>query len=163
MNTNKALFLDRDGVINKDFGYVFKPENLEILDGIIPLCQKAQRLGYKIIIVTNQSGIGRGYYTEEEFWEFMEAIFVEFAIFGVKFDATYFAPHHPQSTIEKYKTGEKFRKPNTGMIMQAQKDFNLNLEHSIIIGDKITDIQAGMKAGVGRNVLISTNAKYVLL
>ena len=163
MNLNKALFLDRDGVINKDFGYVFKPENLEILDGIIPLCQKAKLLGYKIIVVTNQSGIGRGYCTEEQFWEFMEAIAVAFAKFGVKFDAIYFAPHHPQTTIEKYKTGEEFRKPNAGMILQAQKDWNINLEKSVLIGDKITDIQAGMRAGVGRNVLISTDTKCVLL
>ena len=86
MNINKALFLDRDGVINKDRGYVFKTESLEILDGIIPLSQKAQNLGYKLIVVTNQSGIGRGYYTEADFWNFMEAISMEFAKFGVKFD-----------------------------------------------------------------------------
>ena len=163
MNINKALFLDRDGVINRDFGYVFKPENLEILDGIIPLCQKAQNLGYKLIIVTNQSGIGRGYYTEEDFWNFMEAIFVEFAKFNVKFDAVYFSPHHPESKIEKYKKGEEFRKPNAGMILQAQKDFNLNLEKSVLIGDKPTDIQAGMKAGVGRNVLIHNDVRGLRL
>lgn len=163
MNTNKALFLDRDGVINRDFGYVFKTESLEILDGIIPLCKKAKILGYKIIIVTNQSGIGRGYYTEEDFWNFMEAISTEFVKIGVKFDAIYFSPYYPESKIEKYKVGEEFRKPNAGMILKAQEDFNLNLEKSILIGDKITDIQAGISAGVGRNVLISQNCLGILL
>jgi len=158
MNINKALFLDRDGVINKDHSYVFKIEELEILDGIIPLCQKAQMLGYKIIIITNQSGIGRGYYTEADFWQFMEAISSIFLQFGVKFDAIYFSPYHPESKIEKYQVGEEFRKPNAGMMLQAQKDFNLNLEQSILIGDKPTDIQAGMKAGVGRNILIQNDA-----
>ena len=154
MGQNKALFLDRDGVINKDYGYVYKVNDLEILDGIIPLCQKAVSLEYKIIVVTNQSGIGRGYYTESDFWLFMDKIKVEFARFDVKFDSIYFAPYHPESKIEKYQVGEEFRKPNEGMILQAQKDFNLNLEQSILIGDKPTDIQAGMKAGVGRNILI---------
>jgi D-glycero-D-manno-heptose 1,7-bisphosphate phosphatase len=163
MNINKALFLDRDGVINRDFGYVFKIENLEILDGIISLCQKAQNLGYKLIVVTNQSGIGRGYYTEEDFWHFMEGISIEFAKFGVKFDAIYFSPYHPESKIKKYQIGEEFRKPNNGMILKAQEDFNLNLEKSVLIGDKITDIQAGISASVGRNVLISQNCLGVLL
>ena len=163
MNTNKALFLDRDGVINKDHSYVFKIEELEILDGIIPLCQKAQMLGYKIIIVTNQSGIGRGYYTEGDFWNFMGAIYTEFAKYGVQFDAIYFSPYHPESKIEKYQNGEEFRKPNAGMMLQAQKDFNLNLEQSILIGDKPTDIQAGMKAGIGRNILIQKDVYGLLL
>ena len=163
MNINKALFLDRDGVINRDFGYVFKTEGLEILDGIIAICQKAQNLGYKIIVVTNQSGIGRGYYTEGDFWNFMGAISTEFAKYGVQFDAIYFSPYHPESKIEKYQAGEEFRKPNSGMVLQAQKDFNLDLEKSILIGDKQTDIQAGMKAGIGRNILIQTNVNGILL
>jgi D-glycero-D-manno-heptose 1,7-bisphosphate phosphatase len=163
MNINKALFLDRDGVINKDHGYVYKIEELEILDGIIPLSQQAHKLGYKLIIVTNQSGIGRGYYTEADFWNFMEAISMEFAKFGVKFDAIYFSPYHHESKIEKYQNGEEFRKPNAGMMLQAQKDFNLELEQSILIGDKPTDIEAGMKAGIGRNILIQRNVAGIVL
>lgn len=150
---NKALFLDRDGIINEDFGYVFEVEKLKILEGIVQLCQKAQGLGYLLIIVTNQSGVGRGYYTEEQFFAFMEAIYAEFQKYGFVFDGMYFAPHHPDSKEERYQKGEEFRKPNTGMILQAQKDFNINLAQSVLIGDKPTDILAGLNAGIGRNIL----------
>jgi len=163
MNKSKALFLDRDGVINKDFGYVYKPDNLIILDGVFDLCQKAKQLDYKLIIVTNQSGIGRGYYTEEDFWLFMDAIHLEFAKYELIFDGIYFSPYHPDAVNPKYKFGKELRKPDTGMILQAQKDFNINLSQSVLIGDKITDIQAGMKAGVGRNILITNDVSCVIL
>ena len=150
---NKALFLDRDGIINQDHGYIYETSKLTILNGIVELCRVASFKGYLLVVVTNQSGIGRGYYTEEQFWQFMHAIEVYFAKCGIKFTKIYFSPYHPEAKDEKYKYGEELRKPNPGMILQAQKEFNINLAQSILIGDKITDIQAGLKAGVGRNIL----------
>jgi D-glycero-D-manno-heptose 1,7-bisphosphate phosphatase len=156
---NKALFLDRDGIINNNLeGYTHKLENLEILDGIVEICLEAKRRDYKIIIVTNQGGIGLGYFTEEDFWVFMGGIYKHFLQFGIEFTKTYFAPYHPRGTIEKYidKSLEKFRKPNAGMILQAQAEFNIDLSQSVLIGDNITDIQAGLNAGVGRNIWVQS-------
>lgn len=155
---NKALFLDRDGVINEDEkGYTHKLEDLKIIDGIIEVCLEAQKRGYLLIIVTNQGGIALGYYTEDDFWVFMKGIYEQFERRGVFFTKTYFAPYHPKSTIAKYTDAKLsiFRKPNPGMILQAQQDYNINLGSSILIGDKQTDIQAGLKAGIGRNILLA--------
>lgn len=152
---NKALFLDRDGIINKDAGYTYKPSEFEVVEGITSLCKEALIRDYILIIITNQSGIGRGYYTEEQFWEFMNAIEVYFKSHGIFFTKIYFSAYHPESKIEKYKTGAEFRKPNPGMLLQAEKDFNINLGQSIFIGDKLSDVQAGLNAGVGRNILFT--------
>ncbi len=152
---NKALFLDRDGVINNNLeGYTHKLENLEILEGITEICIEAKRRGFLIIIVTNQGGIGLEYFTEEQFWEFMGGIFAHFTKFGIEISRTYFSPFHPRGKLAKYQTPEfeNLRKPNAGMILQAQKEFNINLSSSILIGDSITDIQAGLRAGIGRNI-----------
>lgn len=150
---NKALFLDRDGVINQDYGYVYEISKLVILDGIVELCKTASLKDYLLIVVTNQSGIGRGYYTEEQFWQFMHVIELHFAKHSIKFTKIYLSPYHPEAQDTRYQYGEELRKPNPGMILQAQKEFNINLAQSILIGDKITDIRAGLKAGVGRNIL----------
>jgi D-glycero-D-manno-heptose 1,7-bisphosphate phosphatase len=153
---HKALFLDRDGVINNDLeGYTHKLENLEILDGITEICLEAKRRGFLIIIVTNQGGIGLEYFTEEQFWEFMGGIYAHFSTHGIHFAKTYFSPFHPRGKLEKYQTPafESLRKPNPGMIFQAQKEFDINLSSSILIGDSITDIEAGLNAGIGRNIL----------
>lgn len=155
---NKALFLDRDGVINEDTkGYTHKLEDLKIIDGITEICLEAQRRGYLLIIVTNQGGIALGYYTEKDFQIFMNGIYQYFAKHGVFVTKTYFAPYHPKSIITEYsdKKLDIFRKPNSGMIIQAQKDYNINLQSSILIGDKQTDIQAGLNAEIGRNILLA--------
>jgi len=150
---NKALFLDRDGIINQDYGYVYETSKLVIIDGIVELCKTSSSKGYLLIVVTNQSGIGRSYYTEEQFWQFMDVIELHFARYGVKFTKIYFSPYHPEAKDARYQCDEELRKPNPGMILQAQREFNINLAQSILIGDKITDIQAGLNAGIGRNIL----------
>lgn len=160
---NKALFLDRDGIINQDSGYTYKPSEFVPIDGIVGLCQSAMYKGYILIIITNQSGIGREYYTEEQFREFMQTVEEYFAKNGVFFTKIYFSPYHPQATQARYQAGAEFRKPNPGMILQAQKEFNIDLSKSILIGDKPTDIQAGLNAKVGRNILfLSKNLKNIL-
>lgn len=160
---NKALFLDRDGIINEDSGYVYSLQDLKIINGIIKLCEKAYKSDYLLIVVTNQSGIGRGYYTEEQFWIFMDVIYSHFAENGVLITKTYFAPYYENSNIPKYRTGKEYRKPNIGMFLDAQKEFDIDLSKSIMIGDKITDIQAGLMAGIGRNILYCDNLESIAI
>ncbi len=151
-----ALFLDRDGVINVDHGYVYKKENFEFIDGIFELCLFAQSVGYKIIVVTNQAGIGRGYYTEHDFFLLSEWMCEKFKSKGVTITKTYFCPTHPVHGVGPYKRESLNRKPQPGMFYQAVDDFGIDLNKSMLIGDKKTDILAGLAAGVGINLLLSS-------
>jgi len=151
-----ALFLDRDGVINVDHKYVYRKENFEFIDGIFELCQYATKQGYLIFVVTNQAGIGRGYYTERQFHELTKWMCEEFSKNNVTVEKVYFCPFHEKHGIGKYKKASKFRKPEPGMIFQAAEEFNLNLEKSILVGDKESDIQAGISAGIGFNYILNT-------
>jgi len=154
---NKALFLDRDGVVNIDKGYVHKIEDFEFIDGIFELCQYYQNKGYMIIIITNQAGIARGYYTEEDFFRLSEWMKKEFEKRNVKITDIFYCPHHPDFTGEC-----ECRKPNPGMILEAAQKYNINLSESILIGDKITDIEAGDKANLSKIYLIQ-NGNLILI
>lgn len=156
-----ALFLDRDGVINHDSGYTFKAENFKFIDGIFELCRSAKRAGYYIVVITNQAGIGRGYYSEEDFRVLTEWMTDVFDNNGVKIDKVYFCPFHPEFGIGEYKMESPFRKPNPGMILQATQELKINLAESLLVGDKDSDIEAGINAGVGRNVLFRHNQSDV--
>ncbi len=145
-----ALFLDRDGVINIDHGYVYKPEDFEFVDGIFELVKRANDAGYLVIIITNQAGIGRGYYTEDDFHALMEWVKNEFSAHDARIDGIYFCPHHSEFGMGKYKLECGCRKPNPGMILKAATDYSIDLPHSILIGDKQTDIDAGVTAGIQR-------------
>ncbi len=157
MNQNKALILDRDGVININYGYVYSKENFDFIDGIFDLVRAARANGYLVLVVTNQSGIGRGYYTEEQFKTLTEWMCLEFERRGATIDKVYFSPFHPTEGLGFYRQDEDTRKPRPGMILKAQNEFNLSLMKSILVGDKPSDIQAGIAAGVGVNVLFSPN------
>lgn len=151
---NRALFLDRDGVINRDDGYVFEKEHFVFIDGIFELTRAARDLGYLIIVVTNQAGIGRGYYSVNDFLrlsDWMKGVFEKENAF---IDHVYFCPTHPEHGIGKYKTESEFRKPNPGMLLSARRDFDIDLERSLLVGDKESDIEAGIKAGVGKKLLL---------
>ncbi|AKR43376.1 D-glycero-beta-D-manno-heptose 1,7-bisphosphate 7-phosphatase [Methylophilus sp. TWE2] len=156
---NKALFLDRDGVINIDKGYVHKPEDCEFVDGIFELVKRANDLNYKVIIVTNQAGIARGYYTEDQFKSFSEWMQQKFQERNSKIDHIYYCPHHPESGLGKYLARCECRKPRPGMFMQAKIDFNLEMESSLMIGDNITDLQAAKSASVGELYLFNDYPK----
>ncbi|TAM64379.1 MAG: HAD family hydrolase [Rhodanobacter sp.] len=145
----KALFLDRDGVINVDHGYVHKPEDTEWVPGIFKLCAEAQRAGYLLVVVTNQAGIARGYYSVEEFMAYTRWVHEQFALKGTPFVATYYCPHHPE-----FAPGCECRKPSPGMISAALADFEIEAMNCAIIGDKKTDLQAGLAAGLMKNRLI---------
>ena len=145
----KAIFLDRDGVINKDKNHLYKTSDFELTEGIVDLLKKYMKQQYLIIVITNQSGIAKGLYTEKDFSEFTYWMCNYMEALGVHITKVYHCPHHPNVT------GPCFcRKPNTGMIMQAKEEFNIDLSQSILIGDQSTDIEAGINAGIGRNYYI---------
>lgn len=152
---NRALFLDRDGVININHGYVHTPEKFDFVDGIFDICRIARAKGYLIIVVTNQAGIGRGYYSEETFLDLTRWMQEQFAREGVEITKVYFCPHHPEHGVGKYKFDSPFRKPAPGMILAAAKEFSVDLSQSVLVGDSESDIQAGIAAGVGRNLFLS--------
>lgn len=148
-----ALFLDRDGVINVDHGYVHKPEDTEFIDGIFDLCIAAKERGYCVVVVTNQAGIGRGYYTEADFWAYIDWLSNVFQEHGAGIDRVYFCPTHPEHGVGAYKVDSPFRKPGPGMLLQAEVDLGLDLPASVLVGDKESDIGAGLAAKVGCNLL----------
>lgn len=155
----KALFLDRDGVVNMETDYVWKVEDFNFVDDIFRLCKKFQTEGYKIFIITNQSGISRGYYSENDFLNLTDWMLTQFLENGITISRVYYCPHHPDITGPC-----NCRKPNPGLIKQAEMEFDLDLLNSILVGDNIIDISAGKNAGVGINILVQTNIlpKYLL-
>lgn len=143
MEKIKAVFLDRDGVINRDGGYVCRAEDFEFLSGVPEALAGFSRLGYELFVVTNQSGIGRGYYSLEDFFSLNEYMLDELAKNGVRIRGVYFCPHAPEANCE-------CRKPRAGMILRAASEWDVDLERSIMIGDKDSDVVAGRAAGVGK-------------
>ena len=144
----KALFLDRDGVINVEKDYLYKIDDFEFVDGIIELCRYYQDNGYKIFVVTNQSGIARGYYSDDDFAKLSEWMIKEFAKYGIDITKVYYCPHHPDISGEC-----ECRKPKPKMLLDAKKEFDLDMKNSIMIGDKQRDIEAAINAGVNENYL----------
>jgi D-glycero-D-manno-heptose 1,7-bisphosphate phosphatase len=154
--TNKAVFLDRDGVINIDHSYVGKVEDFDFMPGIFELCRHIKTLGYKIVVVTNQSGIGRGYYSENDFLRLSDWMKQQFIGNGCELDAVYYCPYHPEKALPPYLKNSDWRKPAPGMLLQAIKDFDLTPSQCVMIGDNETDIQAAEAAGVARKILLDT-------
>jgi D-glycero-D-manno-heptose 1,7-bisphosphate phosphatase len=150
---NRALLLDRDGVINQEINYLFRIEDFDFIDGVFETCRFFQQLGFLIIVITNQAGIARGKYTEADFHKLDEWMVHQFQQRNVEISRTYFCPYHPTEGVGRYKRESPDRKPNPGMILKARDDFNLNLQESILVGDKESDIEAGVRAGVGTIVL----------
>ena len=148
MSGNRALFLDRDGVINYDSGYTSRAENFEFIDGIFDLCLAARRLDYLLIVVTNQSGIGRGFYSEQDFFRLTKWMHERFSAEGAPITDVFYCPYHPVQGIGHYKKDSFDRKPNPGMLLRAAEKQGLDLERSIMIGDKDSDMRAARNAGV---------------
>ena len=150
----RALFLDRDGVINEEVGYLHKPEDVRFVPGIFDLCRAARALGYRLIVVTNQAGIARGYYTEADFLALMEWMRAELRRDGVELDAVYYCPFHPEHGVGEYKRESFDRKPQPGMLLRGKTEFGLDMPASVFVGDRCTDVGAGNAAGVGRMFLL---------
>lgn len=148
--SNKALFLDRDGVINENHGYVFRQENFDFIKGIFELALTARKAGYIIVIVTNQSGIARDYYQESDFRTLSHWLEHQFWKKGIKIQQTLHCPHHP-----KFSHPCTCRKPKIGMITKAAKRFNINLGQSIMVGDSLSDMQCAQRAHIKTRVFLN--------
>ncbi len=148
---NNAIFFDRDGVLNIDPGFLHKLEDLVFYPTVVDTLAQLAKTDYKIIIVTNQAGIARGYYSEEEYKAFEKDFLDELARLSnnqIRIDKVYYCPHHAKEGIGEYKKNCICRKPEIGMLKQAQKDFDIDFSKSFIVGDRLSDIQAGITAGL---------------
>jgi len=150
--TIKTIFLDRDGVINKEVGYLYKVEDFHFINGVFEACQYFNQLGYQIIIVTNQSGISRGYYTEIDFQIINHWMLSEFKKNSINILEVFHCPHLPESTCN-------CRKPKPGMLIKAQNKYNINMEKSWMIGDSERDIIAANAAGIKNTILVKSGHK----
>lgn len=158
LRSRRALFLDRDGVINVNHGYVYKREDCDFVSGIFDLCRAAQVKDYKIFIVTNQSGIARGFYSQEAFYSFSRWLRQQFWLRGVSISHTYHCPHHPKQA-SRYGISCVCRKPRPGMLFRARKDFRINMQKSLMVGDSLSDIHCALNAGMGKAVLLKAKAQ----
>lgn len=148
---NKAIFLDRDGIINVDKAYVSKIEDFDFCEGIFEVLKHFQSLGYLLIIVTNQSGIGRGYYTQEDFDTLTAWILAELKKEEINIHAVYHCPHSPEDRCD-------CRKPNSKMLQDAIKEFDIDVKKSWMIGDKLSDIEAGKNAHIDNTIFVNSAA-----
>lgn len=151
----KIIFLDRDGTINVEVDYLHKSKDFKFEYKADEAIKIFNELGYKVIVVTNQSGIARGYYTEKDLNILHNFMDEELKLIGAKVSSYYYCPHHPEAKLPEYKMNCQCRKPNLGMFLQAQKDFKIDFENSIIVGDKISDLEAGVRLGM-RSILVET-------
>ena len=160
----KIIFLDRDGVINNDLEYLYKIADFKFVNGIFDICLYFQSLGYKIIIVTNQSGIGRNLYSEYDYHKLTTWMRNQFTSQNIEILDIFYCPHHPKSKCY-------CRKPNPGMLLDAKNKHDIDMEHSWILGDSERDIIAGDKAGISNTILFvekhtkknpNTKAQYTI-
>ncbi|RXJ85271.1 D-glycero-beta-D-manno-heptose 1,7-bisphosphate 7-phosphatase [Arcobacter sp. CECT 8985] len=149
----KAFFLDRDGVINVDKSYVYKVEDFEFIDGVFDTLKYIQDKGYKLFIITNQSGIGRGYYTIENFLELTSWMKAEFEKNKIKIEEVQYCPHAPEENCN-------CRKPKTGMIDNILKNYEIDLENSWLVGDKDSDIKCANNANIKNSVQVKSGQKF---
>ena len=154
----RALFLDRDGVINVDHGYVHSRERTDWMPGIFELVAEAVRQGVVCVVVTNQAGIARGLYDEDEFRRYTEWMHAEFRSRGAPLLATYHCPHHPEFSMHAAPCD--CRKPAPGMLLSATHHFGIDPARSMLIGDKAGDIEAAHAAGLGAAILIGADGQH---
>ena len=145
--TIKTIFLDRDGVINKEVEYLFRISDFEFIEGVFDACLYFHHLGYKIIIISNQSGITRGYYNENDYLKLTEWMLDQFNDNGINILDIFYCPHGPESLCE-------CRKPKPGMLIEAKDKYNIGMKDSWMIGDKETDIEAANLAGINNTILV---------
>jgi len=162
--SKKAIFLDRDGVINKEVNYLYKIENFEFINGIFESCLYFQNLGYIIIIITNQSGISRDFYSDNDYQKLSAWMLEEFSKHGIIIQDIFYCPHGPESNC-------RCRKPKPGMFIEAKKKHNINMKESWMIGDSEIDIRSANDADIQNTILVrsgkkiiepTTNAKFIL-
>ena len=153
-NKVPAVFLDRDGTLNVDHGYVHEIDNFQFIDGAIEALQELKKMGFALVLITNQSGIARGMFSEDQFMQLTEWMDWSLADRDVDLDGIYFCPHLPDAPVEAYRQACDCRKPHPGMLLSAQKHLDIDMAASYMVGDKTEDVLAGKAAGVGTNVLV---------
>ncbi len=149
--SNPAIFLDRDGVINEDTGYVSQVDDFHFLPGVIDALQLLKKKGYLLVVVTNQSGIARGYFSEDDFMNLTEWMDWSLADRDVDLDGIYFCPHHPDHGAPC-----DCRKPEPGMLLLAQQELGIDMSRSYMVGDKPSDLKAAVNAGVSHKIMVRT-------
>ena len=151
-----AVFLDRDGVINVDHGYVHDEHDFEYIDGVFEAAKAFKDMGYLLVLVTNQSGIARGMFSEDRFLSLTQWMDWNFVDNGVELDGIYYCPHHAEHGIGDYKQDCECRKPKPGMFISARDFLKIDMANSVMIGDKAEDMMAAEAARVGTKVLVRT-------
>lgn len=154
-----AAFIDRDGVVNLDRGYVFRAADFEFVPGTLDAARELRELGFALVVVTNQSGIARGYYSVEQFAELTDWMREQFAANGAPLDGVYYCPHHPSAGEAPYRQVCRCRKPEPGLLLDAARDLDLDLGRSVMFGDKVSDLQAALSAGIPHRVLLGTDGR----
>ena len=157
MTRRRALFLDRDGVVNHDAGYTYEIAQIRFIDGLFDMARLARALAFELVIATNQSGIARGYYSEDQFRVLSAWMERRFADEQAPLTGIYFCPDHPDGN-PPYRRASPLRKPEPGMLLQAAQEHDLDLSRSVMVGDKESDIVAGRRAGVAASVLFGVPA-----
>jgi len=155
LTLHRAIFLDRDGTLNEDLGYTHEVERLRLLPGVVPGLKQLAALGFRLVIVTNQSGIARGRFSLDDMRRFNDALCGRLAGEGIEIAAVYHSPYHPTEGVGPYRRDSECRKPRPGMLLAAARDLALDLPASFAIGDKISDVAAGRAAGC-RTILVQT-------
>ena len=155
-----ALFIDRDGVINYDHGYTHKADQFQLLPGVTRLLRRFSDAGYALVVVTNQAGIARGFYTEAQFMALTKHMGDLLAASGIELTGVYYCPHHPDGVVSAIAVACDCRKPAPGMLLRAAREHGLDLARSWMIGDKPSDVEAGRRAGLApeRCLLVIPNA-----
>lgn len=151
----RAVFLDRDGVIVQDIGYISKWDKKLLIPGSVEATKILNENNFKVVVITNQAGVAKGYYTEEDVILFNRLMIKELAKKGAKIDAIHYCPHHLEAKVERYRTICDCRKPKPGMLKKAEKELNIDLKRSFMIGDKKSDIDTGNIVGC-TTILVST-------
>lgn len=152
---HQAAFLDRDGVINIDHGYVHRWQDFHFAPGAVQAMRRLHEAGYALVVITNQSGIARGMYTEQDFQELTRQMSQHLLAQGVPLAGVFHCPHHPKGTQAEYTVDCSCRKPAPGLILQAIGQLGLEAARSLLIGDKLSDLEAARAAGVPRAYLVA--------
>ncbi len=160
--TSRAVFLDRDGTLIHDPGYLADPDGVRLLAGVAEALGRLRRAGFLLVVVTNQSGIARGRYTVERYEEVAARLRENLAAAGLELDAQYYAPYHPDGVVPAYARDHEDRKPNPGMWLRAARDLGIDLARSYSIGDGERDVVAGKRAGTTAVLLAGGRDKWPL-
>lgn len=157
--SDKAIFLDRDGTLTEDPGYIDHPNQVKLLGGAAEALRQLEQLGYKLIVVSNQSGVARGIVTEEALKKIHSRLEQLLIADGAHLDRIYYCPYHPEGTVQKYRKESELRKPGPGMLLLAAEETDIDLSQSWMVGDKYEDVTAGQRAGC-KTILINPPSAY---